>query len=253
MFIAMGKVIAITSGKGGTGKTSCCGALGACLASLGKRTLCIDADAALRNLDICLGMTDCAAPDLGDVLEGRATLADAASEHPAIRGLYLLPAPFHALPEKADAEMEALLDQVREAFDYCLIDSPAGLGAGFRLACGFADEAILVATTDRSSCRDAARAAMELTALGVTELRLIVNRVRPSLLGRTKATIDDTVDAVGVRLLGVVPEDAAVILAANSGQPLASYRGRNAIAAFLRIARRLLGEQVALRKIKVSF
>ena len=131
----MSTAIVITSGKGGTGKTSITGGVASCLAALGHRVLCIDMDIGLRNLDLTLGLSDRALMDFTDVVEGRCTLERAAVEHPVIRGLYLLTAPVRPTPDALDEEkMKAMLLQARAQFDYILIDSPAGLGSGFRLA-----------------------------------------------------------------------------------------------------------------------
>ena len=132
----MSTAIVITSGKGGTGKTSLTGGVASCLAALGHRVLCIDMDIGLRNLDLTLGLSDRALMDFTDVLSGRCTLERAAVPHPEIQGLFLLTAPVNLPGTPLDeAAMKALLRQAREQYDYILMDSPAGLGEGFRLAC----------------------------------------------------------------------------------------------------------------------
>ena len=151
----MGCVIVITSGKGGTGKTSLTGGLGTALALQGHKVLCIDGDVGLRNLDITLGMTDAALMDFSDVIAGRCPLGRAVAPHPSVSGLYLLTAPL-TLPEDfpGEAGFRDLLAQARQAYEYVLVDSPAGLGAGFRLAVCDADRAIVVAVSDPSSLRE---------------------------------------------------------------------------------------------------
>ena len=130
----MGKVVSVTSGKGGTGKTSITGGIAASLAQMGRRVLCIDMDIGLRNLDITLGLNDRALMDFSDVALGRCPLSRAAVEHPEVKGLALLTAPL-TLPASLTADkVRALLDTARTVYDYVLIDSPAGLGGGFRLA-----------------------------------------------------------------------------------------------------------------------
>lgn len=243
----MGKVIVIASGKGGTGKTTSVGALSSCLAALGHRTLCIDCDAGLRNLDIIIGMTDHAVTDFGDVLEGRVSLEDACSEHPRIENLFFLPAPAFRGPEDIDpVAMSMLMTTIKEQFDYCLIDSPAGVGTGFRLAAQDADMGLIVSICDISSMRDGQRVSEELLALGIEELRLLVNRVSTKNIRRLNATIDDVIDTVGVRLIGLVEEDDAVFLASNSETPLILYANKKAALEYLQIARRLTGERVPL-------
>ena len=139
----MSTAIVITSGKGGTGKTSITGGVASCLAALGHRVLCIDMDIGLRNLDLTLGLSDRALMDFTDVLCGRCTLERAAVPHPVIQGLFLLTAPV-TLPEAplSEAAMKELIHRAREGYDYILMDSPAGLGEGFRLACCAADRAV---------------------------------------------------------------------------------------------------------------
>ena len=203
----MATVIAVTSGKGGTGKTSLVGAVGSCLAALGHSTLCIDMDVGLRNLDLTLGLSDRALMDFTDVVESRCSLEKAVVEHPEIRDLFLLTAAFSlptGIPEEA---MRDLLRQARVLYDYILLDAPAGLGEGFRLAVCGCDRAIVVSTTDASALRDAQRAVSELSRLGVEQIQLVVNRVQPKLLRKLHTTIGDAMDTAGLPLLGVVPED----------------------------------------------
>ena len=246
----MGTVIVVTSGKGGTGKTSLTGGVASCLAALGQKVLCIDLDIGLRNLDISLGMTDRALMDFTDVVEGRCTLERAAVEHPVIRGLYLLTAPVRPTPDALDEEkMKAMLLQARAQFDYILIDSPAGLGSGFRLAVCGADRAVVVSTNDSSALRDAQRTVVEL-GRRLDTIHLVMNRIQPKLLRRLRTTIDDAMDAAGLPLLGVVPEDEQVMLSANQGKPIILASRKGAAVAYLNIARRLMGERVPLMHIR---
>ena len=246
----MGTVIVITSGKGGTGKTSLTGGAASCLAALGRRVLCIDLDIGLRNLDISLGMTDRALMDFTDVLSGRCSLERAAVPHPVIHGLHLLTAPLspprEGLPEAA---MRTLLDQARSQFDYVLIDSPAGLGSSFRLAVCGADRAVVVSTNDSSALRDAQRTVAELDRR-LDTIHLVMNRIQPKLMRRLRTTIDDAMDEAGLPLLGVIPEDPQVILAANTSKPLILFSRKGAAIAYLNIAKRIMGERVPLMKIR---
>lgn len=246
----MGTVIVITSGKGGTGKTSFTGGVASCLAALGSQVLCIDMDIGLRNLDISLGMSDRALMDFTDVLTGRCSLARAAVPHPVIKGLYLLTAPIstsaEGLPESA---MQHLLDEARTKFDYILIDSPAGLGLGFQLAVCGADRAVVVSTNDSSALRDAQRTVTEL-ARRLDTIHLVMNRIQPKLMRRLRSTIDDAMDAAGLPLLGVIPEDPQVILAANTSSPLILFSRKGAAIAYLNIAHRITGKKIPLMKIR---
>ncbi len=246
----MGQVAAMISGKGGTGKTSLAAGVAACLAAEGRRVLCIDCDVGLRNLDISLGLADAAVIPFTAVMEGECALADAV-EHPGIPGLFLLTAPVTREPEELDrAAFGRMLEEVRRQFDWCVVDAPAGVGAGFRLAASFADWALVVANADPASLRDAARAADLAELDGVTELRLVVNRVAPKIYRQMHATVDDVMDGVGLPLLGIVPEDAGVTLAAAAGVPLILHGSDGAAEACLHIARRLCGRRTPLLKIK---
>jgi len=241
----MGKVIVIASGKGGTGKTTTAAALSSALAAKKYRVLCIDLDVGLKNLDLSLGLSEMALPDFCDVLDGRYSLRDAVFQHPTIPFLYFLSAPSLTSPYDIEPEkISELLTDARRAFDFCVIDSPAGIGRGFRLAAEFADSAIVISTGDASSCRDVQRTVMELRAMGIEDISLIVSRIRPRLFKKSKQNVDDIVDTVGARLLGLVPEDRAVILSANEGIPLFNYSSGGAAAAYSRIAGRLLGESI---------
>jgi septum site-determining protein MinD len=246
----MGTVIVVTSGKGGTGKTSLTSGLASCLAALGMSVLCVDMDIGLRNLDISLGMTDRALMDFTDVIAGRCPLRRAAAGHPVIPGLFLLTSPLSLSAGDADEEsMLRFLHKARSEYDYILLDSPAGLGPDFRLASCGADRALIVSTSDSSSLRDAQRTAGELGRY-LRHIHLVMNRVQPRLLRRLHTTIDDAMNAAGLPLLGVVPEDPRVLLAANSGQPLVLYSRKGAAIAYLNVAKRLAGQRVPLMKIR---
>ena len=244
----MGTVVSITSGKGGTGKTSITGGVAASLALMGRTVLCIDMDIGLRNLDISLGLNDRALMDFSDVALGRCPLARAAVAHPALKGLFLLTSPMTMPASLTPEKVRALLDTARTMYDYVLIDSPAGLGPGFRLAICGADRAIVIATNDASSLRDAQRTVAELDQL--RQVHLVMNRIQTRLLRRLRATIDDAMDAAGLPLIGVVPEDPHVILCANLGQPLTSRGQRGAALACWNIARRLEGNRVPIMRIR---
>ena len=245
----MSTAVVVTSGKGGTGKTSLTGGVSSCLAALGRRVLCIDMDIGLRNLDISLGLTDRALMDFTDVLEGRCSLKRAAVPHPVIKNLYLLTAPLTLPPGISEERMKTFLRKAREQYDYILMDSPAGMGEGFRLAVCGADRGIVVSTTDASALRDAQRVVSQLSRQ-LPSIHLVVNRVQPKLLRRLHTTIDDAMDAAGLPLLGVVPEDEQVMLSANQGKPIILASRKGAAVAYLNIARRLMGERVPLMHIR---
>lgn len=245
----MGEAIAVISGKGGTGKTTVCATVAACLAACGKRVLCIDADVGLRNLDIALGMADLSVASFTDVMSGVCTLRDAAV-HPVLEKLFLLTAPVRESESRIDIEgFGDLLKQAKREFDFCLIDAPAGLGIGFRLATCYADRCLTVTTPDLASMRDAAHTADLLQLDGKRGLYLVVNRVRKRMFRRLEMTVDDMMDEVGLPLLGVIPEDPDVLLAAAEGNALIFATDGGAAEACLRISRRLCGEMLPLMKL----
>ena len=244
----MGTVIAITSGKGGTGKTSITGGVASCLAQMGYCVLCIDMDIGLRNLDITLGLNDRALMDFADVALGRCPLARAAVGHPELKSLYLLTSPMSLPPGLTADRFRALLATARTMYDYILIDAPAGLGPGFRLAVCGCDRVLVVATNDASSLRDAQRTVGELSH--ISQVHLVMNRIQPKLLRKLRTTIDDAMNTAGLPLIGVMPEDAQVMLCANQGRPLITQGRRGAAQACWNIARRLEGRQVPVMHIR---
>ena len=237
----MGELIAVLSGKGGTGKTSVCAGIASALALQGDKVLCIDCDVGLRNLDIALGMSDLAALSFLDVSLGEYSL-DQAAVHPVYASLHFLTAPMNHSADQVDAEaFGAMLEQAKERFDYIFMDAPAGIEAGFQLAARFADRVFLVTGPDPAAIRDAARAAEKLELMGKTNVRLIVNRITKKIAKALKLTVDDIMDNAGLPLLGIVPEDPHVTLAATFKKDLLSYRRKAAAAACCRIARRIQG------------
>ena len=246
----MGELFAVVSGKGGTGKTSVCAALATALAKEGKRVLCIDCDVGLRNLDISLGLSECGALSFWDVSEGGYSLEDA-FRHPVYPTLAFLTAPMNCPVEKIDtAAFGEMLSRSRQMFDYVFLDAPAGVDAGFRLTAQFADRLLLVTGPGPAAVRDASRVGDLLELMGKKNIRLIVNRVDKSMLGTVCLTIDDVMDAAGLPLAGIVPEDPHVTLATSFGQSLLRYSPNcKAAKASRRIARRIQGfhEPIALR------
>ena len=248
----MGQCIAVVSGKGGTGKTSFTAGVGAALALSGRKVLCLDCDVGLRNLDLALGLSDRALMDFSDVAQGRCSLESAVVEHPRLPGLFLLTAPVRTRGRPVtETQMADLLVEVRKRYDFCLLDAPAGLGTGFLLATSTADRAVVVTNTDPSSLRDAQHTVMELDRFGSGKLHLVVNRVRKKLLRSMHATIDDAIDKAGLPLIGVVPEDDALLLSLNRGTPLLLANSQSPAAlAYRNIAARLQGGRVPLLRIK---
>ncbi len=242
----MGELIAVLSGKGGTGKTSICAGIATALADSGAKVLCIDCDIGLRNLDISLGMSQVGALSFADVLRDPDSLL-LASVHPQYPNLHFLTAPINACAE--DIDPKAFSDFLRSArphFHYILLDAPAGIDAGFRLAAQFAERILLVTGPDPASVRDACRAGELLELMGKTDVRLIVNRVSDKITAALKLTVDDVMDTAGLPLIGIVPEDPGVVLSAAFGKPLLKHTKKGASAACRRIAKRLQGLSVPI-------
>ena len=243
----MGTAVMVTSGKGGTGKTSLIAGVAACLAALGHRVLCIDLDIGLRNLDLTLGMSDRVLMDFTDVMEYRCPLLSAAAEHPEIRNLFLLTAP-HNSSGLDQVRFREIVEEACDAFEFVFMDSPAGLGEGFQLAMAAAGRVIVVSEVDPAALRDAQRTVAELHSL--TQLHLVMNRVQPKLLSKLRTSSDNAMDTAGLPLLGVVPEDLNVTMAAAAGIPLVLSTYKGAAPAYLNIAKRLLGQRVPLLRIR---
>ncbi|MBQ9267916.1 MAG: AAA family ATPase [Oscillospiraceae bacterium] len=246
----MGEVLVITSGKGGTGKTTLCAGIASCLAAMGQKVLAIDCDIGLNNLDIALGMTDCATVSFLDVMMENQYLSDA-PEHPVIPGLQLLTAPTKTRAGLVDDIIFGrLIEEAAESYDWVLLDAPAGIGYGFDLATAYASRAILVATADAGSLRDAQQTAALLTEKGIKQIELVVNRVTRRLLNSVRSNIDDIMDHVGLPLLGLIPEDPIVPVAAANSSALVLRSRKGAAMACLRISRRLLGMDAPLMHIR---
>lgn len=245
----MGELIAVLSGKGGTGKTSLCAGIATALADEGEKVLCIDCDIGLRNLDISLAMADSGALSFVDVYGGSYSLSQAAV-HRDYPNLYFLTAPLNCSAEEIDTQaFAAMLRQARRMYSYIFLDAPAGLDAGFRLCAAHADRIILVTNPEPSAIRDAASTGRRLEMMGKSQIRIVVNRVKKKLLEMTERTVDDVMDDACLPLLGVVPEDENVTLAASFEKPLLAYTKKGAAAACRRIAKRIRGlsEPVSIR------
>ena len=242
----MGELISVLSGKGGTGKTSVCAGVATALARMGHRVLAIDCDMGLQNLDISLALSDSGALSFLDVCEGSYSLSQAAKHH-QFETLSFLTAPINRTAESVDPEaFREMMRQARREFDYIFLDAPAGIDAGFELAAKFADRVLIVTGADPAAVRDAARAAQRLELMGKDDVRLVVNRVSRRLFSTMSLTVDDVMDNAGLPLIGVVPEDQNVTLAAAFGTPLISYTNRGAAKACEAIAKRLEGRHVPL-------
>ena len=242
----MGRVITITSGKGGVGKTTTTANLGTALAMQGGRVAVVDADIGLRNLDVVMGLENRIVYDLVDVVEGRARLRQALIKDKRLPELCLLPA---AQTRDKDAvspeQMVDLIGQLRSEFDYVLVDSPAGIEGGFRNAIAGADEVVIVTTPEVSAVRDADRIVGLVEAAEKGPASLIVNRLKPRLVERGEMlSVDDVLELLAINLLGIVPDDETIVTSTNRGEAAVYDQQSRAGKAFLNIARRLAGEEV---------
>ncbi len=242
----MGELIAVLSGKGGTGKTSLCAGIACGLAQSGETVLCIDCDIGLRNLDISLGMAEAGALSFLDVAQGGYELSQAA-KHPVYDSLRFLTAPMGVTAQDLDEEaFLSMLQNARQEYRYIFLDAPAGIDAGFQLAARYADRILLVTGPDPAAVRDAERAGAALELMGKADVRLIVNRINRKMISAMNLTVDDIMDEAGLPLLGIVPEDGNVTLAAAFGKPLLQQTRRGASTACRRIAKRIQGKFVPI-------
>jgi septum site-determining protein MinD len=240
------RVVTITSGKGGVGKTTTTANLGTALAIQGARVAVIDADIGLRNLDVVMGLENRIVYDLVDVVEGRARLRQALIKDKRLPDLCLLPAAQTRDKDSVTSDdMISLVEQMRAEFDYVLIDSPAGIEGGFRNSIAGADEVLIVTTPEVSSVRDADRVVGLVEAAEKGPPRLIVNRIKPRLVSRGEMlSMEEVVEILAISPIGVIPEDEAILNATNRGEAVVFNEQSQARHAFLNIARRLAGEDV---------
>lgn len=243
-----GRIITITSGKGGVGKSTVTGNLSVALARQNKRVACIDLDIGLRNLDLVLGLENRVVYDLMDVVEGRVRWKQALVTHKLEKRLSLLPASQWRQKSALRAtEIVRLCKDMISDFDFIIIDCPAGVEEGFYNAIAPADEIIIVATPEVSPVRDAARVIDRLNEVKKFKQSLILNRVRPALVSRgDMLSVSDCIELLNLELLGVILEDSSVISNTNKGMPVAMVKHSKAGDEFNRIARRLLGENLPL-------
>ncbi len=243
---ALGRIITITSGKGGVGKTTTTANLGAALASLGKSVVLIDADIGLRNLDIVLGLENRIVYDLVDVVEGTCRLRQAMIRDKRLNNLYLIPAAQTREKEAVSPQqMKTLCEELRRQFDFTLIDSPAGIEQGFRNSIAGADDVVVVTNPEVSSVRDADRIVGLVEASELATPKLIVNRIDPALVRRgDMMSVDDVTEILSIPLIGVVLSDESIVTSTNRGEPAALDPESKAGRAFRNIAARLTGEEV---------
>src|SRR5262245_26460732 len=243
----MGRAIVITSGKGGVGKTTTTANLGTALARLGKQVVLVDADIGLRNLDVVLGLENRIVYHVVDVVQGKCTPQKALIKDRRLENLFLLPA---SQTDDKDSvtpdQMRDLIQTMKAAYDYVIIDCPAGIEQGFRNAIAGADEAIVVATPEVASIRDADRVVGLLAAQSISA-RLIVNRLSPEMVKKgDMLSQDDVIEILSLELLGAVPLDGDIVVSTNKGTPATLEPRSPAAKAFERIAKRIDGGEAAV-------
>jgi len=242
------RVITVTSGKGGVGKTTTTANIGVALARRGRTVVVIDGDIGLRNLDGVMGLENRVVYNLIHVIRGAAPAERALIRDKRVPGLMLLAADQHA--DKDDVtpdEMVELCEALRGLADFVIVDSPAGIEQGFRNALAPADEVILITTPEVSAVRDADRVIGLVETAGKPQPRLILNRIKPELVAQgDMLTTEDVLDVLRIDLLGIVPEDSAIIAATNRGEPVALDAASRAGQAYHNIAARIEGEAVPL-------
>lgn len=244
----MGEAIVITSGKGGVGKTTTSANIGTALALSGKKVCLVDTDIGLRNLDVVMGLENRIIYDLVDVTEGRCKLKQALIKDKRFDCLYLLPAAQTKDKSAVEPEqMKVIIDELKQEYDYVLIDCPAGIEQGFQNAIAGADKAIVVTTPEVPAVRDADRIIGLLEQKDIESPRLIVNRIRGHMMKSGEMLdVDEIASILAIDLLGIVVDDEEVIKHSNKGEPIALHTTSKASIAYRNIARRILGETVPL-------
>lgn len=244
----MGEAIVVTSGKGGVGKTTTSANVGTALALQGKKVCMVDTDIGLRNLDVVMGLENRIIYDLVDVAAGRCRLKQALIKDKRFEELYLLPAA--QTSDKHSVTPENVRDivlELKKDFDFVIIDCPAGIEQGFKNAVAGADKAIVVTTPENAAVRDADRVIGLLEKENVESPKLIINRIKGSMVKKGEMLdIDEICSILAIDLLGIVPDDEQVIKAANSGEPTVMNPDSRAALAYRNIARRILGDTVPL-------
>lgn len=243
----MSEVIVVTSGKGGVGKTTTSANVGTGLAKLNKKVVLIDTDIGLRNLDVVMGLENRIVYNLVDVIEGNCRIKQALIKDKRYPNLYLLPSAQTKDKNAVSPEqMKKLTEDLKEEFDYIILDCPAGIEQGFKNAIAGADRALVVTTPEVSAIRDADRIIGLLEANEIGKTDLIVNRIRMDMVKKgDMMSIEDVVDILSINLIGAVPDDENIVISTNQGDPLV---GSDTMAgkAYMNICKRILGEEVPI-------
>lgn len=249
----MGEAIVITSGKGGVGKTTTTANIGTALASFGKKVVVVDGDTGLRNLDVLMGLENRIVFTLMDVIEKRCKLKQALIKDKRFSNLFLLPTA--QTRDKTDIkpnEMENLIGELKKEFDYIMIDCPAGIEQGFENAVIGADRAVIIVNPEVTSIRDADRVIGKLDAKGMDEHYLIVNKINYEMVDSgDMLDVEDILDSLAIKLIGVVPDDRNITISTNKGEPIVLDNKATSSNSFKNIARRIMGEEVPFERQQV--
>ncbi|HEU4965151.1 MAG TPA: septum site-determining protein MinD [Bacilli bacterium] len=244
----MGEAIVITSGKGGVGKTTTSANIGTALALSGKKVCLVDTDIGLRNLDVVMGLENRIIFDIVDVVTGQCRLEQGLIKDKRFEHLYMLPA--SQTKDKSALTPEAVrdvVDQLKQNFDYVVLDCPAGIEQGFKIAIAGADKAIVVTNPEAAAVRDADRVIGLLEAAKIDQPKLVVNRIRQHMVNDgSMLDLDEIVAILAIDLLGIVPDDEGVIAGSNKGEPVVMNPNAKAGMAYRNIARRIMGDSVPL-------
>jgi septum site-determining protein MinD len=240
------RIIVVTSGKGGVGKTTTTANIATALATLGNKVVAIDGDVGLRNLDVVMGLENRIVYTLVDALDGNCRLNQTLIRDKRIENLYMIPTAQSKTKDAVSAEqMKKVCEELRDDFDYIFIDSPAGIESGFKNAAAGADEALVVTTPDVSAVRDADRIIGLLESMEKSPIRLIVNRIRPHMVKNGDMLgVSDVLDILAIPLIGMVPDDESVFTSTSKGEPLTLSGKSQAAVAFRNIAGRITGKDI---------
>ena len=246
----MSEVIVITSGKGGVGKTTTTANIGMGLAMRGNRVVLIDTDTGLRNLDLLLGLENRIVYDLVDVTSGRVPYKKALVRHKKLENLYLLPT--SQVKDKSAINPEQLVDlckELKKEFEFIIIDCPAGIEQGFKTAIAAADWAIVVTMPEISAVRESDKIIGELGRADKENVKLIVNRIRPQMVEKgDMLDMADINEILSIDCIGQVPDDEAVVMATNRGEPVIMMKDSYAAQAYKNIVGRMCGESIPFLK-----
>lgn len=244
----MAETIVVTSGKGGVGKSTTTANVGIALAALGKKVILVDTDIGLRNLDVILGVEDSIVYDIVDVIRDESLYDKALLEDSRYPGLkFLAAAQTCDKTAICEEDMIKLCERLKKDADYVLIDCPAGIEQGFRNAVAGADKALVITMAEKSAIRDADRIIDLLSEHGIDDVRFIINRIHPNLIKHGyMMNVDDAIDALGVQVVGIVPDDTEIIIAASRNENVAQVEHSLAGKAYRNIAERLTGKHVPI-------